>query len=52
MTFVVGITGGIGSGKSTLCEHLIKKGYVVHDSDKEVSSLYLKPTHKFIKYLT
>ncbi|MBI04318.1 MAG: dephospho-CoA kinase [Pelagibacteraceae bacterium] len=51
MTFVVGITGGIGSGKSTLCEHLIKKGYVVHDSDKEVSSLYLKPTHKFIKYL-
>ncbi len=43
MTKVIGITGGIGSGKTTLCKHLKKKGYPVHDSDKFVSSIYKKP---------
>ena len=33
MTKVVGITGGIGSGKTTLTEHLKKKDFLVHESD-------------------
>jgi len=51
MTLVVGITGGIGSGKSTLTKHLLKKGYFVHDSDKEVAELYNKPRAEFVRYL-
>ena len=51
MTFVIGITGGIGSGKSTFSKKLIEKGYRVHDSDKEVQSIYKKPTKDFIKLL-
>ena len=39
MTKVIGITGGIGSGKTTLSQHLKKAGYPVHDSDKFVSSI-------------
>ncbi len=31
---VIGITGGIGSGKSTVSEYLIKLGYEVLDADK------------------
>ena len=52
MTIVVGITGGIGSGKSTLSSFLKKKGYSVHDSDNEVSLIYKKPPTEFKKILT
>ena len=51
MTIVVGITGGIGSGKSVLSNYLKKSGYCVHDSDEEVSLIYKKPTQKFKKIL-
>ena len=51
MTIVVGITGGIGSGKSTLSSFLKKKGYSVHDSDNEVSLIYKKPPTEFKKIL-
>ena len=51
MTKVVGITGGIGSGKSTLSEYLMKIGYAVHESDKTVSQIYNKPKKSFIKFL-
>ena len=51
MTKVIGITGGIGSGKTTLCKYLKKKGYLVHDSDKFVSSIYKKPNKRFLKFL-
>ena len=51
MTIVVGITGGIGSGKSTLSSFLKNKGYSVHDSDKEVSLIYKKPPTQFKKIL-
>ena len=51
MTIIVGITGGIGSGKSTLSSFLKKKGYSVHDSDKEVSLIYKKPPTEFKKIL-
>ena len=51
MTKVVGITGGIGSGKTTLSAHLINKGYLVHESDKVVSSMYNKPKKAFINFI-
>ena len=45
---LIGITGGIGSGKSTLSNYLKKKGYPVHDSDTIVSEIYEKPNNKFL----
>ena len=51
MTTLVGITGGIGSGKSTLTKELLKTGFKVHDSDKVVKNLYNKPTKTFLKHL-
>ncbi len=51
MTKIVGITGGIGSGKTTLSNELRAYGFIVHDSDEEVKKLYKKPTTKFISYL-
>lgn len=36
---IIGITGGIGSGKSTLSEKLRKEGYLVYDSDSEARRL-------------
>ena len=30
----IGITGGIGSGKSTVTDYIIKRGYQVFDADK------------------
>jgi dephospho-CoA kinase len=35
----IGITGGIGSGKSTLSELIRKHGYLVYDTDKEARRL-------------
>ena len=51
MTKVVSITGGIGSGKTTLSEHLKKKGFLVHESDRCVSELYKKPNKSFVFFL-
>ncbi|MDE7214009.1 MAG: dephospho-CoA kinase [Anaeroplasmataceae bacterium] len=34
MKKIVGITGGIASGKSTVCQYLISLGYKVIDSDQ------------------
>lgn len=31
---IIGLTGGIGAGKSTVSDYLIKKGYPVLDADK------------------
>ncbi len=39
---VIAITGGIGSGKSTVCEIIRKSGYPVFSSDQIVSELYEK----------
>lgn len=41
---VIGITGGIGSGKSTLSEMLREKGYPVYDTDREARRLQNKDT--------
>ncbi|MFI3252246.1 MAG: dephospho-CoA kinase [bacterium] len=34
MNLVIGLTGGIGSGKSTVSDYIISKGYKVIDCDK------------------
>lgn len=50
MKKIVGITGGIASGKSTVCQYLISLGYPVIDSD-EISrrlSQKGKPIHNAI----
>ena len=51
MTIIVGITGGIGSGKTTLSKYLETLKYKIHDSDKEVSLIYKKQTNKLKKAL-
>ena len=51
MTIIIGITGGIGSGKSTLSNYLKKFNYPVHESDKIVSNMYKKPSKDFIKFI-
>ena len=35
----VGITGGIGSGKSTVCRLFAQRGIAVYDSDREAKRL-------------
>ena len=51
MTKVVGITGGIGSGKTTFSNHLKKLGFLVHESDKVVSEIYTKPKKQFLSFI-
>ena len=51
MTKLVGITGGIGSGKTTLSNHLKKLGYLVHESDEVVSEMYTKPKNFFLSFI-
>ncbi len=51
MTKLVGITGGIGSGKTTFSNHLKKLGYLVHESDVVVSEMYTKPKKKFLSFI-
>lgn len=41
----IGITGNIGSGKSTVSEYLINKGYSVIDADKIVKKIYNDPEY-------
>ncbi len=36
---IIGITGGIGSGKSTVCSYLVSCGYKVYDCDTEAKRL-------------
>jgi len=51
MTKIVGITGGIGSGKTTVSEYLKKNNFAVHESDKIVSQMYSKPKKSFLSFL-
>ena len=37
---VLAVTGGIGSGKSEVCRHLVRKGIPVYDSDSRTKQLY------------
>lgn len=43
--FIIGITGGIGSGKTTLSKHLRLEGYDVYDSDVEARRLQNEHPH-------
>ncbi|MDC3082837.1 dephospho-CoA kinase [Pelagibacteraceae bacterium] len=52
MTQTIAITGGIGSGKSTLCNKLKEKGFIIHSSDEQVAKIYKNPDKKFITYLS
>ena len=51
MIKVIGITGGIGSGKTTLCNHLKKTGYLVHESDSVVFNIYKNPNKPFLNFI-
>ena len=51
MTLVVGITGGIGSGKSTFFKEVIKRNLKLLDSDKEVGLIYKNPKENFLNHL-
>lgn len=46
----IAITGGIGSGKSTVTEYLVRKGYIVIDADKMAREL-TAPGGKAIPYI-
>jgi len=48
---IVGLTGGIAAGKTTISKFLKKNKFAVHDSDAVVKKIYSKPTRAFIKYL-
>ena len=48
---VVGLTGGIASGKTTIVKMLKKNKLAVHESDLVVSNIYSKPKTKFTTYL-
>jgi len=48
---IVGLTGGIASGKTTIVNHLKKKRFIIHDSDNVVKKIYSKPTKAFLKHL-
>ena len=51
MTKLIGITGGIGSGKTTFSHHLKKLGYLVHESDVVVSEIYNNPKKQFLTFI-
>lgn len=48
---IVGLTGGIASGKSYVISYLKKIKICTHESDKIVGNLYKKPTKEFLNYL-
>ena len=36
---IIGLTGGIGSGKSTIAQELVKRGFAVYDCDREAKRI-------------
>jgi dephospho-CoA kinase len=46
---IIGLTGGIGSGKSTVTEHLTAKGFHVLDADKIARELVLPGSEMLIQ---
>ncbi len=51
MTKIVGITGGIGSGKTTFSKYLKDSGFPVHESDKVVQKMYQRPSKQFLSFV-
>lgn len=50
---IIGITGGIGSGKSTIAKELAKRGFAIYDCDREAKRIIAedKAVQKSIKDL-
>ena len=48
---IVGLTGGIGSGKTTVAKYFQKSKIPIFDSDKEVKDLYKEKNTKLIKII-
>ena len=48
---VIGLTGGIASGKTTIVNLLKRNKLAVHDSDMVVGGIYTKPKTKFLTHL-
>lgn len=44
-TMLIGLTGGIGSGKSTIAKQLREMGYAVYDTDSEAKRLIMEDAH-------
>lgn len=42
---VIGITGGIGSGKSTIAKELARQGFAVYDCDQEAKRIIAEDAH-------
>ena len=42
---IIGLTGGIGSGKSTIAKQLCAMGYAVYDTDSEAKRLIVEDAH-------
>ena len=42
---LIGITGGIGSGKSTIAKQLRQMGYEVYDTDSQAKRLIVEDAH-------
>lgn len=42
---IIGITGGIGSGKSTIAQELAKRGFTVYDCDREAKRIIAEDKH-------
>lgn len=48
---IVGLTGGIASGKTTVCNFLKNRKFLVHDSDVVVKKMYSTPNKNFLNYI-
>ena len=48
---IIGITGGIASGKTTISNFLKTQKLPVHESDHVVNKIYSNPKKGFISYL-
>ena len=42
---IIGLTGGIGSGKSTIAKQLRQMGYAVYDTDSEAKRIIVEDAH-------
>ena len=51
MSIVVGLTGGIASGKTFVSNYLKSKKISIHESDEIVANLYKNPTKEFLIFL-
>ena len=51
MLIVIGLTGGIASGKSFVTSYLKKINIPVHESDEVIKHIYKKPTQILISFL-